>query len=157
MILTARWKHACNSASDAAYVAGDAIEFRCVCEAHLFFVLMSQPFAQDHFTRPFRAGKRPCGSGTFLWLQRSWGQANRDEQDSPFHMCLQPFEPSRAFNHCLTPLVEISFPNHSPIANFKTLQDLPQAPLNSRIIFGRLRAGHGQVGSNPPGRKTRFL
>ena len=35
-------------------------------------------------------------------------------------------------------------------------QDLTQARLNSCIIFGRLRADHGQVGSNPLGRKTRY-
>src|SRR5437899_4745942 len=41
----------------------------------------------------------------------------------------------------------MAFTNYSPIAQFKTLQDLSQARLNSRIIFGRLRVDHGQPGS----------
>jgi hypothetical protein len=42
----------------------------------------------------------------------------------------------------------LPFPDYSPIAQFKTLQDLSQAPLNSRIIFGRLRVDHGLLGHN---------
>jgi hypothetical protein len=49
--------------------------------------------------------------------------------------------------------VRMSFPNYSPIAQFKTLQDLSLARLHSRIIFGQLRVDHGLTGSNRQFRK----
>ena len=39
----------------------------------------------------------------FLWSQRDWNQANRDEDGNLFHMYLQPFGLVQRCNH-LTPL-----------------------------------------------------
>src|SRR5262249_12714425 len=52
---------------------------------------------------------------------------------------LPPAEPARYFSP------HMPFPNFSPLADFKTLQVLSQARLNSRIIFGRLRVDHVSV------------
>jgi hypothetical protein len=59
--------------------------------------------------------------------------------------CLAPVDPSRDF------ALRMPFPNYSPIAHLKTLQNLWQARLNWRITFGRLQVGPGLLGSNANG------